>query len=99
MYHQKRELFMGHLPCPKIAVIQVYSLERRSIYGNIDCITDITKATSRRYVDDAEGVALNEEQALLMLYAIAEQDPDRRIFWKFDFQQDHKFAPFLDAEL
>ena len=31
MYHQKRGLFMGYLPCPKIAVIQVYSFGRRSI--------------------------------------------------------------------
>ena len=79
MYHQKRGLFMGYLPCAKIAVIQVYSFERRSIYSNTDCITDITKATYRRYMDDAEGVALNEEQALIMLNAIAKQDPDRRI--------------------
>ena len=99
MYHQKRGLFMGYLPCPKIAVIQLYSFERRSIYSNIDCITEITKATYRRYVDDAEGVALNEEQALLMLNAIAEQDPDRRMSWELDFQQDDKFVPFLDAEL
>ena len=31
MYHQKRGLFMGYLPCPKIAVIQVYSFRRQSI--------------------------------------------------------------------
>ena len=99
MYHHKRGLFMGYLPCPTIAVIQVYSFERRSIYSNTDCITDITKATYRRYMDDAEGVALNEEQALIMLNAIAEQDPDRRIAWELDFQQDTKFVPFLDAEL
>ena len=37
MYHQKRRLLMEFLPCPKIAVIQVYSFERQSIYGNIDC--------------------------------------------------------------
>ena len=36
MYHQKRGLFMGYLPCPKIAVTQVYSFERRSIYSNTD---------------------------------------------------------------
>ena len=101
MYYQKRGLFMGYLPCPKskIAVIQVYSFERQSIYGNIDCITDITKATHRRYMDDAEGVALNEEQALLMLNAIADQDPSRRISWELDFQQDDNFVPFLDVEL
>ena len=99
MYYQKRGLFIGYLPCPKIAVFQVYSFERRSIYGNIDCITDITKATYRRYMDDAEGVALNEEQALLMLNAIADQDPSRRISWELDFQQDDKFVSFLDAEL
>ena len=97
MYHQKRGLFMGYLPCPKIAVIQVYSFERRSIYSNTDCITDITKATYRRYMDDAERVALNEEQALIMLNAIAEQDPDRRIAWELDFQRDTKFVPFLDS--
>ena len=34
-----------------------------------------------------------------MLNAIAEQDPDRRISWGLDFQQDDKFVPFLDAEL
>ena len=64
--HQKRGFCMGFLPCPKIAVIQVYSFERQSICGNIDCISAITKATYRRYMDDAEGVALNlnEEQAL-----------------------------------
>ena len=60
------------------------------------CITDITEATYRRYMDDAEGVALNEE---LMLNAIAEQEPDRRISWELDFQQDDKFVPFLDAKL
>ena len=49
-------------------------------------------------MDEAEGVALNEEQALLMLNAIAEY-PDRRISWGLDVQQDDKFVPFLDAEL
>ena len=50
-------------------------------------------------MDDAEGVALNIGQALLMLNTIAEQGPDRRISWELYFQQDDKFAPFLDAEL
>ena len=45
-------------------------------------------------MDDTEGVALNEEQALLMLNAIAEQDPDKRISWGLDFQRDDKFIPF-----
>ena len=76
MYLQKRGLFMGYLPCPKIAVIQVYSFERQSIYGDIDCITDITKATYRRYMDDVEGLAMNEEEILKVLNMIAEQDPD-----------------------
>ena len=65
------------------------------IYGNIDCINDMTKATNRRYMDDAEGVALNKKQALLMLNAIAKQDPDRRISWELDFPQDDKFVPLL----
>ena len=34
-----------------------------------------------------------------MFNAIAEQDPDRRISWELDFQQDDKFVPFLDVEL
>ena len=59
----------------------------------------MTKATNRRYMDDAEGVALNKKQALLMLNAIAEQDPDRRISWELNFPQDDKFVPLLDAEL
>ena len=48
-------------------------------------------------MDDAEGVALNEEQALIMLNAIAEEDPDTRIAWELDFQRDTKLVPFLDA--
>ena len=99
MYHQKRGLFMGYLPCPKIAVIQVYSFERQSIYGDLDCITDITKATYRRYMDDVEGVAVNEEETLKVLNMIAQQDPDQRIAWELDFQKDNTYVPFLDAEL
>ena len=30
---------------------------------------------------------------------IAEQDPDKRIAWELDFQQDNTYVPFLDAEL
>ena len=99
MYHQKRGLFMGYLPCPKIAVMQVYSFERRSIYGDLDCITDITKATYRRYMDDVEGVAVNEEETLKVLNMIAQQDPDQRIAWELDFQKDNTYFPFLDTEL
>ena len=99
MYHQQRGLFVGYLLCPKIAVIQVYSFERRSIYGDLDCITDITKATYRRYMDDVEGVAVNEEETLKVLNMIAQQDPDKRIAWELDFQKDNTYVPFLDPEL
>ena len=69
---------MGCKESPLLAIIRVYTFEKRALYVDQHYIS----VPYGRYVDDAYIIASSLEEAECMFNQISEMDPDNRLQWE-----------------
>ena len=96
LYLQLVGLFMGCKVSPLLAIIRVYTFEKRVLYVDQHYIS----VPYGRYVDDAYIIASSLEEAECMFNQISEMDPDNRLQWEIEFpDSDLSFIPFLGTQI
>ena len=98
LYKQEDGLFMGLRPSPPIAVIRLWTYIKNSVYTDVKFLHMIEHF--KLYIDDGCGIADSRHQAEVFLKTIADNDPEGKLSWELDFQDDEDaWIPFLNTEV
>ena len=98
LYQQLVGLFMGCKVSPLLAIVKVYTFEKRILHVDQNYIS----LPYGRYVDDAYTLASTRHDAETMFRDVAALDPDGMLQWEVDFPDTDSssgFVPFLGTQI
>jgi len=90
---------MGCSPSAIVAPIRVYTFEKNSIYIDSFYLSNPVKLLYKRFMDDNISLGPDLASAQQVCKLIADQDPDTRIRWEIDFQEEDNYVAFLDTQV